>query len=622
MKRLFILLAGMVLLLQPAAGKVRVHTIGDSTMADYDESTTDRRGWGTYLGSFFDAQAVEVSNWGKSGASTRTFYEQAAYWPSVKQRLTAGDYVLIQFAHNDENNDGVDAVEYNDVLKAAGKAELTDLRGTHPQTTYKAYLRHFVEETTAAGCIPVLVAPICRKYFDGNTIRRNGRHDLGDKFSKLVDGVLVEKQSVEQDDHSMDYVYAMRQVAEETNTAFIDLTSATKELYEQYGEQKCTELLFCQTDNTHTATLGANLIARLAAQLLRDSAVLAEHVRIPVSISASPASLTIGETYAGVAVKKEVLLTGFGLVPESGSLTVTASSGLTISADNVTFGQTATVSYAGSTLFQRIYIRTAYEKGGEATDSLTIVSGERRIVVPVTASVLSLSGGTAVRAYWAVDNRPVPPAEVTGPITAEFGLSNMVATDIKDDFTDGTEQGLSMVRIHNADASGQKTKWPIGEIDENASRYIDFAVTAPTTMKVRITGISMTIASHSTSTMCCHINTGFGDEFTNVKTVYERKNLPDRTLVDIALTPVLEIEAGQTLHVRILPWHDSNKEGSGKYLCVKNVQIEGMAFEPESPTALEEKSSTMANAEKVWRDGSIRIVRDGREYTLTGVQLR
>ncbi|MBQ9705556.1 MAG: hypothetical protein IJV55_05135 [Paludibacteraceae bacterium] len=79
MKRLFILLAGMVLLLQPAAGKVRVHTIGDSTMADYDESTTDRRGWGTYLGSFFDAQAVEVSNWGKSGASTRTFYEQTAY---------------------------------------------------------------------------------------------------------------------------------------------------------------------------------------------------------------------------------------------------------------------------------------------------------------------------------------------------------------------------------------------------------------------------------------------------------------------------------------------------------------------------------------------------------------
>lgn len=57
---------------------VKVHTIGDSTMADYDESTTDKRGWCTYLGSFFDANFVTVNNRGKSGASSRTFYDQAA----------------------------------------------------------------------------------------------------------------------------------------------------------------------------------------------------------------------------------------------------------------------------------------------------------------------------------------------------------------------------------------------------------------------------------------------------------------------------------------------------------------------------------------------------------------
>ena len=51
---------------------ITVHTIGDSTMADYDESTTDKRGWCTYLGAFFDPAFVTVNNRGKSGASTRT----------------------------------------------------------------------------------------------------------------------------------------------------------------------------------------------------------------------------------------------------------------------------------------------------------------------------------------------------------------------------------------------------------------------------------------------------------------------------------------------------------------------------------------------------------------------
>ena len=75
---------------------VKVHTIGDSTMAEYDENTTDKRGWGMYLGSFFDPTFVTVNNRGKSGADTRGFYTGAAYWPSVKSQMSAGDYLLIQ----------------------------------------------------------------------------------------------------------------------------------------------------------------------------------------------------------------------------------------------------------------------------------------------------------------------------------------------------------------------------------------------------------------------------------------------------------------------------------------------------------------------------------------------
>ena len=178
----------------------KVHTIGDSTMQDYDEAVTEVRGWATYLGAFFDSEMVTVNNRGKAGASSRTFYKDPSFWASVKQQMSAGDYLLIQFAHNDENNNGLDVDEYNEYLKAQGQAELTDLRGTCPNTTYKEFLRKYVDEAREMGVKPVFVGPICRKYFKtATTLKRAGLHDLGDNFSKLEGGVLYEKQKVGED---------------------------------------------------------------------------------------------------------------------------------------------------------------------------------------------------------------------------------------------------------------------------------------------------------------------------------------------------------------------------------------------------------------------------------------
>lgn len=609
MNKLLSLLTALMLCNALFTNAITVHTIGDSTMADYDESTTDKRGWCTYLGSFMDPAFVTVNNRGKSGASTRTFYEGAAYWASVKSQMQTGDYVLIQFAHNDENNNGLDVVEYNAYLSAHGQTPLTDLRGTCPNTTYKAFLRLFVDEARALGVNPVLVAPICRKYFSGNAIRRNGQHDLGDKFSKLENGNLLENQSVPASDHSMDYVFAMQEVATEKNVPFIDLTSATRDLYIQYGEQQCTELLFCQGDNTHTATLGANLIARLAAQLLQNAGILAQYITIPTSITATPAALSLGELYTGVQVSKEVLLTGFGLTPESGSVSVAASANLLISTDNETFAPMAQASYAGSTLFQRIYIHALYSEEGEKHDTLVITSGSTLIEVPVIASVLSLDGGSPASVTWALDAKPVADPVIEGPVSAVLTLSNMIAADTKNDFTDGS----TMVRFHNA-VDGAKANWPAGEIDENASRYIDFAVTAPTTMELRITGVSMVLASHSTSTMCCHINTGFGADFTDVQTIYERKNFTNKAPVDVVLTPVLTVPAGETLHVRILPWHEDAAEKSGKYLCLKNLVIEGQCF---SETGLGEAQQELSTR-KILKDGQLIILRGDERYDVMG----
>lgn len=598
------------------SGAIKVHTIGDSTMADYDENTTDKRGWCMYLGSFFDATQVTVNNRAKSGADTRGFYDGAAYWTSVKSQMSAGDYLLIQFAHNDEGTVtyGMDNLEYAQYCAANSLPTPTDARGTNPQTTYRDYLRLFIDEARALGVNPILVAPICRAYFSGGDIKRNGRHDLGDKFSKIENGVLYENQSVPATDLSMSYVEAMRIVAEEKNVPFIDLTQATRELYLSYGETQCLNLLFCAGDKTHTNAMGGNLIARLAAKKMKEACILAEYISIPTSISANPTSLTIGETYSGVAQNRELLLTGFDLNPAAGTISITASGDLSVSTDKENYDASVSVAYEGGSVFQKIYVRATYMSAGEKNDLITITSGDLSLQVPVTANVISLDGGSAVSASWALDALPVADAVVEGPVSAAFTMSNMCANNYQSGFTIGDDTDASMIRFHNGET---KTDWPAGEIDENASRYLDFAVTAPATMEVRITAISMDIAAHSTSVMCYHVNTGFGDGFTGVTTIAEKVNMTNLIAESLSLTPMLTIPAGETLHVRILPWHNLGEAKSGKYICVKNVKIEGIAFEPEQGI-----DSVTGNPSpvtyKVLKDGQLLILKNGVMYNAQG----
>lgn len=155
MKKTFsFLLAALICL---SASAIRVHTIGDSTMADYDENTTDKRGWAMYLGSFFDPAFVTVNNRAKFGADSRGFYTGAAYWPSVKSQMQAGDYLLIQFAHNDEGTVtyGMDNLEYAQYCSDHSLLAPTDARGTNPQTTFRDYLRLYIDEARALGVTPV-----------------------------------------------------------------------------------------------------------------------------------------------------------------------------------------------------------------------------------------------------------------------------------------------------------------------------------------------------------------------------------------------------------------------------------------------------------------------------------
>lgn len=245
--RIFLLLALVLMLVPMEAAKRKVHTIGDSTMSSYQPAATPKRGWGMYLQVFFNPDSVEVNNRGKSGASTRTFYETENLWPSVKKQMHAGDYLIIQFAHNDEKCKGEDVYVKNARLRSEGKDTLTDMRGTEPNTTYKAYLRKFINEAREMGVTPILMSPICRAYFKDGKINGEGRHVLS-----------AEK----------DYVRCMREVAEEMNVPFLDMTAASCAFYESRGKEFCMEHYFNCGDKTHTSAQGGMAIATLAYSLI------------------------------------------------------------------------------------------------------------------------------------------------------------------------------------------------------------------------------------------------------------------------------------------------------------------------------------------------------------------
>ena len=255
MRKSLILLALALCALPMTGTKRKVHTIGDSTMSEYKPAATPKRGWAMYLQAFFNTDSVEVNNRGKSGASTRTFYETDNLWPSVKKQMKAGDYLIIQFAHNDEKCKGEDVYVKNRELLAAGQDTLTDMRGTEPNTTYKEFLRTYIREARELGVTPILMAPICRAYFKDGKINDEGRH------------VLAEDKN---------YVRCMQEVAEEMFVPFLDMTSRSQELYEQQGKDFCMAHYFNCGDKTHTSAEGGQAIASLAYELLSQSAELAD----------------------------------------------------------------------------------------------------------------------------------------------------------------------------------------------------------------------------------------------------------------------------------------------------------------------------------------------------------
>jgi len=212
---------------------ITIHLAGDSTMAEKLPEKRPETGWGERLQSFFDPQQVRVKNYAKNGRSTRTFISEGL-WASLLEQVHDGDYVLIQFGHNDESKEKVD-------------------RYTPPEDFRKNLIR-FIQDVRERKATPVLMTPLMRRRFD-------------------ADGHL-------QDTHG-EYPDIVRSVAAEYKTALIDMHQKSRAVLERYGPEP-SRSLFLQLkpgenqnypngveDNTHFSPAGAQVMAGLAVDGIR-----------------------------------------------------------------------------------------------------------------------------------------------------------------------------------------------------------------------------------------------------------------------------------------------------------------------------------------------------------------
>lgn len=209
-----------------------LYIIGDSTVKNSDGSGKNGQwGWGTVIGMHFDTNRISVRNHAIGGRSSRTFITDGR-WDKILQTLSKGDYVLMQFGHND-GSPLDDTARARGTIKGIGN-DSTEIYNPIRKMkevvhSYGWYMRKYVNEAKAKGAIPVICSPVPRDNRKEGKINRS------------------------------EYGAWAKQVAEETGTLFIDLQERIAAEYEKMDTVKVNS--FFPADKTHTNKEGAMLNA-------------------------------------------------------------------------------------------------------------------------------------------------------------------------------------------------------------------------------------------------------------------------------------------------------------------------------------------------------------------------
>jgi len=219
------------------------YIIGDSTVRNGDGTGRNQQwGWGSMIADYFDTNKLSVQNLAIGGRSSRTFITEGR-WDKIMATLKKGDYVIMQFGHND-GGPLDDTARARGTIKGMGE-ESKEIYNpiTKKQEvvhTYGWYMRKYVRETKEKGAIAIVCSPIPRNdWKDGKVIRSS------DSYSKWAE-----------------------QVAKEEGAYFIDLNNLVSLKYEEMGADKVN--FFFPVDHTHTNVDGARLNGEIVIHAIKE----------------------------------------------------------------------------------------------------------------------------------------------------------------------------------------------------------------------------------------------------------------------------------------------------------------------------------------------------------------
>jgi lysophospholipase L1-like esterase len=232
--RLVVAALGFVLMLGSASASPHLHLAGDSTMADKSNKAPNlERGWGQMLREYL-VDPASLSNYAMNGRSSKSFIDEGR-WQKLLDGVHAGDFVIIQFGHNDQKEKAAD-------------------RYAPAHGLYRENLLRFIKDVRAKGAEPILATSICRRRFD--------------EAGHLVDT------------HG-DYPVVVRELAAEQKVALLDMQVSTWQLFERLGPEGAKKLLMWvepgkypelpkgSKDDTHLNEEGGRIVAGLAVQEMR-----------------------------------------------------------------------------------------------------------------------------------------------------------------------------------------------------------------------------------------------------------------------------------------------------------------------------------------------------------------
>lgn len=227
---------------QKIQNKPVLYIIGDSTVQNGSGKGADSLwGWGSFMNLYFNTDKIEIQNHAKGGRSSRTFITEGR-WDSIMKTIKKGDYVLMQFGHND-GGELADTLRARGTIKGIGnesKDIYNPIRKVNETVyTYGHYMRKYANEAKSKGAIPIIFSPVPRFKFDDKN-----------KINKDQYGVWAQE------------------VSKQTGAYFLDLNTMVIEKYEKIGSEKVKT--FFPKDHTHTNEAGAIFNAELVAKGIKD----------------------------------------------------------------------------------------------------------------------------------------------------------------------------------------------------------------------------------------------------------------------------------------------------------------------------------------------------------------